>query len=216
MGVWHPLFRMVTRAYDELVPVPRSAVRFPLEVPLPDGFAADRPDTWPDIDGQLEFVGGKLLYMPPSADRQQDTTADVITVLGEWRKTHAAFVVGGNEAGMILGGETRGADAAVWRRADVGPYQGKYRRVAPILAVEVQGELEDEDMLREKARWYLAHGVEVVWLLLPDDREGIVLTTSDERRIAAGGRMPGHPSLPELAPALDDLFAQLGAAPATR
>src|SRR5438270_12659570 len=117
------------RVVEEMVPVPRSAVRFPLEVPLRSGFVAERPDTWPLVDGQLELVGGKLLYMPPCADRQQDTTADVITVLGIWRKAHPEFVVAGNEAGMLLGGDARGADAAVWRRDAVGTYEGKYRRV---------------------------------------------------------------------------------------
>jgi hypothetical protein len=118
---------MSARALDELVLVPRSAVRFPLELPLPEGFRADEPDTWPATEGQLELVGGRLYYLPPSADRQQDTTADVVTVLGLWRREHGEFAVGGNEAGMMLGGEARGADAAVWRKAALGPHRGRYR-----------------------------------------------------------------------------------------
>jgi hypothetical protein len=39
--------------------------------------------------------------------------------------THRAFVVGTNEAGMKLGGAVRGADAAVWRKADVGSASGE-------------------------------------------------------------------------------------------
>lgn len=202
---------MVARVHDELVPVPRSAVRFPLELPLPDGFLADRPETWPIIDGQLEFVGGKLLYMPPSAHRQQDTTVDVIAALAEWRRTHTEFVVGGNEAGMILGAETRGADAAVWRRDALGAYEGRYRRVPPVLAVEVQGELEDEVMLRDKAGWYLGRGVEVVWLLFPASQEIIVMTSRDDRRLGLADRLPSHPSLPGLEPFVRDLFAQVAA-----
>lgn len=192
----------------ELVPVPRAAVRFPLEVPIPEGFVAEEPGTWPAVEGQLELVGGKLLYMPPCADRQQDTTADVITTLGLWRRTHRDFVVGGNEAAMLLGGDARGADAAVWRKADVGPHEGKYRRAPPVLAVEVAGELEDETSLRAKAGWYLSHGVEVVWLLFPETRCAVVLTTDGEQCVGRG-RMPLHPSLPDLEPPLDDLFAQV-------
>ncbi|MBX3190585.1 MAG: Uma2 family endonuclease [Labilithrix sp.] len=200
---------MAQRAFDELVPVPRSAVRFPLELPVPAGFVADALDTWPLIDGQLEFVGGKLLYLPPSADRQQDTTVDVITTLGTWRKTHRDFVVAANEAGMVLGGETRAADAAVWRRDVLGGYEGKYRRVPPILSVEVQGELEDESMLRAKAGWYLAHGVEVVWLLFPAERRVLVIDAAGERALGAGDQIPARASLPDLTPRVEELFEQV-------
>src|SRR5439155_7582318 len=96
-------------------------------------------------------------------------------------RTHRDFVVASNEAGMILGGETRGADVAVWRRSEVGDYVGRYRRVPPVLAVEVQGEMEDEEMLRAKARWYLAHGVVVVWLLFPAERRVLVVDAEGEQ-----------------------------------
>ena len=200
---------MAQRAFEELVPVPRSAVQFPLQLPLPAGFVPDQPDTWPLIDGQLEFVEGKLLYMPPSADRQQDTSVDVVTALGTWRKAHREFVVAGNEAGMILGGETRGADAAVWRRDALGGYEGRYRRVPPILAVEVQGELEDAPMLEAKARWYLAHGVEVVWLLFPAERRIVVVDGAGKQELGTGERLPVRPSLPDLAPLVAELFEQV-------
>jgi Uma2 family endonuclease len=161
------------------------------------------------VDGTLEFYDGKLYYMPPSADRQQDTSADVVTTLGVWRKTHRDFVVAGNEAGMLLDGESRGADAAVWRRADLGPRRGKFRPVPPVLAVEVKGELEDEETLRAKAHWYLSHGVEVVWLLFPEERRVIVLTAGQEHLVGPSGRLPPHPSLPGLEPLLEELFEQL-------
>lgn len=200
-------------AYEHMIPVPRVAVEFPLELPLPEGFAVDQPDTWPRTEGQLEFVQGKLYFMPPSADRQQDTSVDVATILGNWRKSHREFVVGGNEAGMILGGESRGADAAVWRLRDLGPHDGKYRRVAPVLAIEIQGEVESEGSLRNKAAWYLSRGVEVVWLLFPVDNRVIVLTPERERVLGTGEELPVHASLPDLTPKVDDLFDQVRGGP---
>lgn len=169
----------------------------------------ERPETWPAIEGLLEFVDGKLFYMPPCGDRQQDTTADVVTTLGVWRRTHRDFVVGGNEAGMLFDGDARGADAAVWRRSALGPHEGKFRRVPPILAVEVKGELEELDALRAKAAWYLSHGVEIVWLLVPESQTAVVVTRDGEQPIDQHGQMPAHPSLPDLEPALDELFAQV-------
>jgi hypothetical protein len=200
---------MGQRVHEELVAVPRSAVRFPLEIPLPEGFASDIPETWPLVEGQLEFVGGKLLFMPPCADRQQETTADVVMTLGVWRRAHPEFIVAANEAGMVLDGDTRGADAAVWRRSEVGALTGKFRRVPPILAVEVQGELEDEAALRTKARWYVDHDVEVVWLLFPESMRVVVIQRAGEGSFAMGERLPEHDSLPGLCPLVDDLFEQI-------
>src|SRR5215470_943534 len=134
---------------DELVPVPRSAV-WPIELRPPPGFRPDVQATWPDIPGRLEYVGGRLLYMPPCGDVQQETTASVSGVLWNWVRTHPDFVVGGNEAGMILGGDTRAADGAIWLKSDVRPLTGGYRRVPPLLAVEVAGRDEGEAMLRDK------------------------------------------------------------------
>ena len=94
---------------------------------------------------------------------------------------------------------------------DVGPHDGKFRRVPPVLAVEIQGELEDEESLRTKARWYLVHGVEVVWLLFPMDLRVTVLTNRAEHVATVGDSLPPHPALPELAPPVDELFAQVKA-----
>ncbi len=202
---------MTSSAAYELVPVPRLAVRFPLELPLPDGFVAEEPATWPDVEGSLELVGGRLLYMPPCADRQQYTTADVVLVLGVWRRSHTEFLVAGNDAGMLLGGDSRGADAAVWRHDAVGSHRGRFQRVAPVLAVEVMGELEEETELRAKARWYLDHGVEVVWLLRPVDRTATVVTASAAIDLSGEAEIPAHPSLPGLCAPLAELFAQVSA-----
>ena len=110
---------------------------------------------------------------------------------------------------MRLGEDSRGADAAVFRRADVGAYEGGFRCVPPVLAVEVAGRYEGEPELREKARWYLAAGVRVVWIVLPRSREVIVVTAAGDRRCAPGERLPARSDLPDLAPLVDELFVQI-------
>lgn len=106
--------------YNEPVPIPRGGIRFPLELRPPPGFRPSDPATWPRAIGRLEYVGGRLLYMPPCGDDQQDVSASVTGVLEAWNLDHPEFVVGGNEAGMILDGEIRGADVAIWRRDALG------------------------------------------------------------------------------------------------
>lgn len=197
--------------FRELVPVPRVAVSLPLPLPQPDGFDAARLETWPHVEGELEYVGGRLLYMPPSADFQQDTVADVVGVLKSWWHDHRDFVIATNEAGMHLGGETRAADAAVWRKSDLSGYVGGLRRAPPLLAIEVAGSYDTDDRLREKAAWYLAHGVLVVWLLFPVQRRAVVVTPTEEISLELGERIPVHSALPMLEPALAELFEQVSA-----
>ncbi len=184
-------------------------VRYPVELRPGRGFKVDRPATWPRLEGRLEFVKGRLLYMPPCGDEQQDVAVDLAFVLGRWARTHRDFVVGGNEAGMVLGGDARAADAAVWRRSSLGPRTGGFRRVPPVLAAEVAGLDEDEDVLLKKCGWYLDHGVEVVWLLFPRRRDVLVVTPFARTRVSGARKLPKHASLPGLAPRAAELFRQL-------
>jgi Uma2 family endonuclease len=197
--------------YDETITLPR-AVRFPVELLPPRDFDPERLQTWPRVAGRLELVDGRLLYMPPCSDMQQDTVTDVVITLGAWVRAHPDFVLGSNEAGMRLRGSTRAADAAIWRRADVGAYTGGLRRQPPVLAVEVAGtsEEEPEDLLRVKARWYLDAGVKLVWLVLPETREVVVFSARGETRHGARDRLPVDPDLPGLDPAVGDFFRQIG------
>ncbi|HEY6562580.1 MAG TPA: Uma2 family endonuclease [Polyangiaceae bacterium] len=115
------------------------------------------------------------MYTPPCADIQQEVAVDVVHILRAWSEHHAEFVVGANEAGMKLGSDIRAADAAVWRRAAVGPATGRLRHTPPVLAVEIAGRDDYEPALTEKAGWYLGHGVDVVWIVLPETGEVVVL-----------------------------------------
>jgi Uma2 family endonuclease len=200
----------IAERYEETIPVPR-AIRFPVELIPPEGFDPERLETWPKVEGRLEYVNGRLLFMPPCGALQQDTVADVVTALGVWVRAHRAFVVSTNEAGILLRGSARGADAAVWARGALGPYTHQFRRVPPILAVEVAGEDEDEQVLRDKAAWYLGAGVQIVWIVLPEPREVVVITGTGEHRCRLGETLPPHPALPDLTPLVDEFFVQISA-----
>lgn len=190
------------------VRIAREAVRFPLRLTIPRGFRPNHPRTWPTVEGRLEYVDGELLFMPPCADFQQDVSAEVVRLLGNWSVGHSQFVVAGNEAGMLLGGEVRGADAAVWRRTDVGPQRGHFRRAPPVLAVEVAGEDETEATLLDKARWYVRHGVKTVWLVFPELRSVLVVSGRSTRRARGRARLTAV-GLPDLDLTAGALFRQL-------
>ncbi len=195
--------------YEEPVPIPRGGVRFPMELHPPAGFDPDDLRTWPRVEGRLEWVGGRLLYMPPCGEVQSMVVGPVAEVLGEWTTRHPEFVYGTNEAGMKLSGDIRGADAAVWLRAALGPLTAGVSRVPPILAVEVAGRDEGEAELRAKAEWYFAQGVRVVWLVLPKAFEVVVLRADGETRHGRDDRLPPQPELPGLEPAVARFFRQI-------
>jgi len=199
---------MAAEPYSETIPVPAS-VRFPVELEPPEGFRPEEPASWPRIDGRLEWVGGRLLYMPPCGGIQQGVSVSVVGILDRWQEERPDFFVGGNEAGMMLGKDVRGAEGAVWRRDAVLPLTARCIRVPPILAVEVGGREEGEPELREKAQWYLGRGVAVVWLVLPKTRDVLVVTAGGETRHAVGDRLTPDPALPGLAPAVERFFRQL-------
>jgi len=195
--------------YEETITLPR-VLRFPVELRPPARFDPEKLETWPVLAGRLEYVDGKLLFLPPCGDTQQDTVTDVVVTLGAWVRAHPELVLGTNEAGMHLGGATRAADAAIWRAADLGAYRGGLRRVPPVLAVEVAGiDGDAEGDLLVKLRWYLEHGVAVVWIVLPDSREVLIVSPSERIRAKRGERLPAHPALPDLTPTVDELFTQI-------
>src|SRR5688572_8458568 len=109
------------------IQVPQRWVRLPVELRIPEGFSPDRPGTWPKVSGRMEYVGGRLLWMTPCGHVQQIVASALTATLERWSDDHPDFVIGSNEAGMLLGGDARGADAAVWRASDVRDAKGFHR-----------------------------------------------------------------------------------------
>jgi Uma2 family endonuclease len=203
--------RPAPQTHDEDVVTVPATVRFPVELVPPEGFDPGRLETWPRIAGRLEWVAGRLLYMPPCGYVQQVTVVDLVAVLAAWVRVHREFVAGTNEAGMRFGDDMRAADGAIWRRADLGPRPSGLLRVPPVLAAEVAGRDERRPALLEKTRWYLTAGVPIVWLVFPEEREVVVVTRTGEVTYRADERLAAESLLPDLVPAVDEFFVQLNA-----
>src|SRR5437660_11271845 len=92
---------MPAEPYSETIPVPAS-VRFPVELEPPEGFRPEEPASWPRIDGRLEWVGGRLLYMPPCGWIQQGVSVRVVCILHRLHDDHSECLVGGNDVGRLL------------------------------------------------------------------------------------------------------------------
>lgn len=73
--------------------------------------------------------------------------------------------------------------------------------------MEICDEDEPVAALLEKAAWYLAHGVEIVWTIDPETRHVHVTTAAGT--VVVSDRIPEASSLPGLAPLVADFFRQL-------
>jgi len=191
----------------EVIELPH--VIFPVALEPPSGFVPDRVSTWPRVVGRLEWVEGRLLFMPPSGRDQSQTVSDAVDVLAAWAHARADLCVHTNEAGMKLGDDVRAADVAVWRVADLPDDPDMLPRKPPLLAVEVAGRDDSESSLRAKAAWYREHGVPTVWILLPDSREVIVLDTAADRRFRGTEPVTAPAGCDGLTPPVATLFRQV-------
>ena len=70
----------------------------------------------------------------------------------------------------------------------------------PDLAVEIKSPRDTYTRMREKAAYYLAHGVQMVWLIFPEkrvvevhraDADILLLTLADDDQIEGGALLPG-------------------------
>jgi Uma2 family endonuclease len=97
----------------------------------------------------------------------------------------------------------RVADVAVWRS---GPIGQQIPIVAPFLVVEILSPEDRLVRLQPKVQEYLAHGVEWVWVIDPDERRALSYSTS-----APGGSLVGElrTADPEIVIPLDDLLSVL-------
>ena len=73
----------------------------------------------------------------------------------------------------------------------------------------VPGRDEGEAELLPKARWYVDHGVAVVWIVLPTERAVIVVDHAAQTRLGVDDVIAPRDELPELTTPVVRLFRQL-------
>ncbi len=81
----------------------------------------------------------------------------------------------------------------------------------PDLAVEVKSPDNTLKALREKARYYLANGTRMVWLVLPEQRIIEVYTPDDEQVLTEEDVLSGGDVLPGFSLPVQDVFVDTAA-----
>ncbi|MCC6805284.1 MAG: Uma2 family endonuclease [Anaerolineae bacterium] len=78
----------------------------------------------------------------------------------------------------------------------------------PDLAVEVQSPDQSDKFMADKAAYYLANGVRMVWLVYPEKRLVEVLTPDDRHLLNDANTLDGGSVLPGFSLAVRDIFAE--------
>jgi Uma2 family endonuclease len=79
----------------------------------------------------------------------------------------------------------------------------------PDLAIEIKSPDDSFRKMRETARFYLANGVKMVWLVFPEQRVIEVYTLDDEFVVGENGTLTGGDVLPGFSVAVRDLFKNI-------
>lgn len=159
-------------------------------------------EVYPTPDGKAELVRGELRMSPPPGSPHGVVVSEINRLLANHVREHRLGVVL-TDAGfelLQLPRTVRAPDVA-FVRADRLPSRGISRgflRLAPDLAVEVVSPSETRKELDEKLSDYRACGVQVVWVIDPEERTVTVIADAQtvqvlvERATLNGGSvLPG-------------------------
>lgn len=168
----------------------------------------------PDTKPAREYMCGEVFRKPmpdqPHSYLQAYLTARLLSFLSqhplgragpEWR-----FVFGPRKRALV-------PDVAFvsYERLPRGDArEHRQLRVAPDLAVEVLSRNQKARPFASKIRFYLRHGVRLVWVIDPDAETIEVYSPEEDSFILRrGDTLDGGAVLPGLSVSVDDIFAQL-------
>ena len=163
----------------------------------------------PEEPPYSEYVfGGVVQKMAPQ--RKHVSLVDELSYfLGGYRRRVGGF--SGAEQRVQFeterGPEFRLPDYAYWSPAK--PQGAGQTLLPPTLAIEVRSPGETMDSQREKCHYYLRHGVDLAWLIDPEQRSVEVFENANTGAVLAADAVLGSPRLPGFELALTTLFAAL-------
>jgi Uma2 family endonuclease len=159
----------------------------------------------------FELVRGEVIELPPPLKRHGVVAANVSRLLGNFCFGRRKGYVTGNDSGVILEREpdtVRGPDVAVYEDArSWDELHPKYGETPPRLAVEVLSPNDKVNKINRKIADYLRCGVELVWLIDPEERTLTVYRKGREAQIhEESEEVTGEDVLPGLTVRIADCF----------
>lgn len=119
---------------------------------------------------------GDLVIMPPVGGESGNREADFIIDLGIWnRQTGLGFTFSSSTVFKLPNGASRSPDAAWIERSRWEALTPEQRRkfppIAPDFVIEVRSATDDIAMLRAKMQEYIEAGVQLGWLIDPQQQQ---------------------------------------------
>ncbi|GAA6620804.1 Uma2 family endonuclease [Scytonema sp. NUACC26] len=128
---------------------------------------------------ELQFertAKGELIIMAPVGGESGNREADFIIDLGTWnRQTALGYTFSSSTVFKLPNGANRSPDAA-WIQKErwqvLTPEQRrKFPPIAPDFTIELRSATDDLEMLRDKMREYMDAGVQLGWLINPQQQQ---------------------------------------------
>jgi Uma2 family endonuclease len=119
---------------------------------------------------------GQLIIMSPVGGESGNREADLIIDLGIWnRQTQLGYTFSSSTIFKLPNGADRSPDAA-WikhqRWEALTPEQRrKFPPIAPDFVIELRSATDDLEMLRSKMQEYMDAGVQLAWLINPQQQQ---------------------------------------------
>jgi Uma2 family endonuclease len=166
----------------------------------------------PENDNKwFELVRGEVIELPPPQKIHGVVCINVATELNLYVRRRRKGYITGNDSGVILERDpdtVRGPDVALYEDATkFAELHPKYGEVPPRLAVEVLSPNDKAKHVTRKITDYLANGVDLVWLIDPEDRT-VTVYQRDRRqyRVKEDGELTGDDVLPAFLCKVADFF----------
>jgi Uma2 family endonuclease len=119
---------------------------------------------------------GELIIMSPVGGESGNREADLIIDLGIWnRQTGLGFTFSSSTIFKLPNGADRSPDAAWIQRerwqALTPEQRRKFPPIAPDFVIELRSATDDLEMLRSKMHEYMDAGVQLAWLINPQQQQ---------------------------------------------
>ncbi|MHC5597949.1 MAG: Uma2 family endonuclease [Nostoc sp.] len=144
---------------------------------------------------------GELIIMSPFGGESGNREADLIIDLGIWnRQTGLGYTFSSSTIFKLPNGADRSPDAA-WiqqeRWQGLTPQQRrKFPPIAPDFVIELRSATDDLEMLRSKMQEYMDAGVQLAWLINPQQQQVEIYRQKEDLEVQNLPTLSGENVLP--------------------
>lgn len=163
----------------------------------------------PEEKPYLEYVNGEVVPKVAPDIRHLVLADEIQFRLHLYRREAGGLSGPEGRVEFDLPGETRFLlpDVAYW--APDRPVEGSRAMLPPTLAVEIRSPGQPMAQMRERARFFLANGVDACWVVDAESRTVEVFDRGDAERTLMVGDVLESPNLPGFSLSIAEIFVAL-------